>query len=420
MFKTARSTLIVLVSVLGIACGSDVPDRADTGPGTTDSGADADTSVLDASTADAPSSDTTDVASNIPDALADLGHGEDVPPDTSVEPVVQDVIVGQGNGTLSAYAFDAQTGALSLRDTDTSATQLSFVAFHPTRAILYAASQSTVRAYSYEENKLAYLAAASAKDGGTHVEVDQSGRYVFSASYGGHSLSMLPLDDDGLPGNSILDLGGSNDASFCRNAHQVRVHPSNRFVYIPCLGSNHIRMLAFDADGGTLTDLGAEAVPAGSGPRHMDFHPSAPYAYVINELASTVTIFSVNEDTGVLSALETVSALPQGVSEFSRSSDIHVSPDGRHVYAVHREPLNHIVIFEVQGAGLHKLGQVSGHGEHARSFAIDAGGNFLLLANRNTSDLVSFERNQATGALAKIASLDFPNGLMFVGFWSRP
>ncbi|MFU8805984.1 MAG: lactonase family protein [Bradymonadaceae bacterium] len=95
---------------------------------------------------------------------------------------------------------------------------------------------------------------------------------------------------------------------------------------------------------------------------------------------------------------------------------MHVSPDGRFVYAVNRQPLHNIAIFEVQGNTLDLLGHVSGNGEHARSFAIDAGGNFLLLANRHTENLVTYERDEASGNLTLVESRDFPDGLMFVGF----
>lgn len=352
-----------------------------------------------------------------PDTAVDAEQDVAVEPDMPVIPVTQDVITGESTGTIRTFLYNAETGELTPRFTEDSATTLDFIAFHPSADVIYAASGASVRAYRYEPDTgaITFLGAGTTANGATHLEVDHTGRYVFTASYGGHSLSMLRLNEDSTPQNSVLDLGGTADPSFCQNAHQVRVHPNNQFVYVPCLGSDHIRILSFDADAGTLTSKGAASVPANSGPRHMDFHPTLDRAYVINERSSTVSVFDVNPTSGELTLVETIDAVADGSG--SASSDIHVSPDGRHLYAINRQPLHHIATFDI-GQGLTLREPVSGGGQHARSFAIDALGNRLLVANRDSRNIVTFNRAM-DGTLTQSADFALDGPPWFVGFYSR-
>lgn len=352
-----------------------------------------------------------------PDMVSDAEQDLAVEPDMPMIPVIQDVITGESTGTIRAFSYNAETGELTPRFTEDSATTLDFIAFHPTADVIYAASGASVRSYRYEQDTgaITYLGAGTTANGATHLEVDHTGRYVFTASYGGHSLSMLRLNDDSTPQNSMLDLGGASDPAFCQNAHQVRIHPNNQFVYVPCLGSDHIRILSFDTNTGSLTDAGTANVPANSGPRHMDFHPTLNRAYVINERSSTVSVFDVNPTSGTLTLVETVNAVADASG--SASSDIHVSPDGRHLYAINRQPLHHIATFDI-GEGLTLKEPVSGGGQHARNFAIDAVGKRLLVANRDSRNIVSFDRAQ-DGTLTQSADFALDGPPWFVGFYSR-
>jgi len=148
----------------------------------------------------------------------------------------------------------------------------------------------------------------------------------------------------------------------------------------------------------------------------MGFHPTSALAYVINERSRTVTILEVLGSGALCPG--TVSAQPAGVMSGSASSDIHVSPDGRHVYAVNRQPTHQVAVFEVDGTTLNYIEVIDGSGEHARSFAIDATGKFLLLANRDGRNVVTFGR-QNNGRLTQQDVLDLAGALWFVGFRPR-
>jgi len=225
------------------------------------------------------------------------------------------------------------------------------------------------------------------------------------------------LNAKGIPMKPFFQRGGRENTTFCQKAHQVRVHPNNRFVYIPCLGSDYVQVLAFDASKGTLQLRQKAKNKSGAGPRHMDFHPSKSVAYVVNELDSTVNVFSIQANQGTLTLLQTITTLPKGTTSPSKSSDIHVSPDGRFVYAINREPLNNIAIFSVDTQGkLTSVGHISSGGIHSRSFVIDKHLPYMFVANAKSNNVVTFRVDKKTGKLTKLRTLSKLQALpYFVG-----
>ncbi|MCB9638393.1 MAG: beta-propeller fold lactonase family protein [Myxococcales bacterium] len=333
------------------------------------------------------------------------------------------VLMMQTNGTITSYTLNFQDGTLQQRATTQRSGNMTFLAFHPNQPLFYATNRDKTQAFSFDptNGKMAYLGEASNNPEGsqaTHLTVDPSGKYIFVASYGGNRVSMHPLNAQGIPQATTFSRGGNNNQNFCVRAHQARVHPKGRFVYVPCLGSDHILRLQLDATQGSVTVQTPTPTQAGSGPRHLDFHPTKDVLYVVHELNSTVAAFQINPQDGQLTALQTISTLPQGTTEPSRSSDIHVSSDGRFVYAVNREPLNQIAIFSVQPDGkLVAKGHISTAGNHARSFSIHPLAPWLFLANAKSQDLVTFQIN-ADGSLKQTNQISgLPSQPWFVGTW---
>lgn len=409
---------ILLISVFALACQGELDQterESDTGvDSTNDSGQKQE---------DMPGSDTP--SNNMGDdsgTSTDTGGNDDMGQiDMDTPPVPHQLVVAESSGTLSTFSFDEATGQATLLDSDASAGTISFAAFNPQRIDrVYTTSGASVRGYSRDaaNGELGFLSAGTMPDNGTHLEVDESGQVLITVSFGGDSISLLPLDANGEPQDAVQTLGGGGDPTFCDRAHQVRIAPANDFAYVPCLGSEYIQVLALDVDGQTLNSIQTAAVPNGSGPRHMDFHPTLPYVYVINEIASTISIFSRDENTGMLTAIDTVSNLPVGIVDGSASSDIHVSDDGQHLYAVNRQPRHEIAAYEInQDGSLTLIDHYDGMGEHSRSFELSAEGGYLFMGNRNSNNLVSFTRNVDTGALTFLnADTNFPGGPMFVGF----
>jgi 6-phosphogluconolactonase len=158
----------------------------------------------------------------------------------------------------------------------------------------------------------------------------------------------------------------------------------------------------------------------GAGPRHLAFHPSGHYVYVINELDSTMTVFAYDAERGGLKELQTISTLPQGFQGTSYCADVHVSPSGRFVYGSNRGH-DSIAIFGVDVATgkLSCVGHEPTLGRTPRNFAIDPSGTFLLAANQDTDTIVTFRMDQQTGRLTptgQVASVSMPVCILLVPF----
>src|SRR5690606_34388870 len=185
--------------------------------------------------------------------------------------------------------------------------------------------------------------------------------------------------------------------------HSVVMDPKNEFLIASNLGTDKIGVYKFDPlkKSNPLTPADPEFVSLdpGSGPRHFAFHPNGKYAYSVRELDAHVTAFTY--EGGKLTPIQTITMLPDNFEGKIGAADIHVSPDGKFVYASNRLDLNEIVIYAVdQATGrLTFVGRQSSMGNHPRNFAIDPTGNFLLVANQNTDDIYVFKRDKTTGLL---------------------
>lgn len=313
-------------------------------------------------------------------------------PPSAGPPTAQRLFVATLDGTVHALPLEAgiPSGPAVKIELDD---RLRFLALHPERSVVYALGDARLHALAWDSSAGTWTLLGAAEVGvrGTHVEVDPTGRCAIVASYGEHAVTLLSLTDEGLPEEPTVTLGGGDEDTF-RNAHQVRVHPMTRAVHVPCLGSDHVATLSLDAAAGQMALVGTAPTPAGAGPRHMDYHPTLPLAFALNELESSVTTFAVDPEDGALTARGTVTTLPAGHGEgASRSSDVHVSPDGAFLFAVNREPLNDIVTFAIErDGGLRALGRVSTGGDHARTFAVDPSGERLWVANTRSRELTTF------------------------------
>jgi 6-phosphogluconolactonase len=187
------------------------------------------------------------------------------------------------------------------------------------------------------------------------------------------------------------------------HAHCIVLDPTNRFAYTCDLGTDKIMVFRFDARRGKLspTEKPWVAVKPGAGPRHITFHPSGKYAYLMNEMHVTVSAFTVDRITGNLVEVQTLPTLPRELTAEDSGADIHLSPDGRFLYCSNRGH-DSIAAFKVD-ARSGKLTLVAHEhtgGKTPRNFTIDPTGAFLLVANQNTDTIVSFRRDAKTGLLS--------------------
>jgi 6-phosphogluconolactonase len=216
---------------------------------------------------------------------------------------------------------------------------------------------------------------------------------------------VLPVKTDGSVGAPVTTIQHEGSGVNKERQSQPHVHCTvlsndNKFLFVPDLGIDKVMIYAFDVATGKLTPAKQPFAKSldGSGPRHFIFHPNNKYAYLIEELSGTVETFQYNN--GSLKNIQRISTMPAGDTSFAGSADIHISPDGKFLYASNRSNSNTIAIYKVgQDGKLALVGHQSTLGKTPRNFNFDPTGNFLLVANQGTDDIVIFKRNKTTGLL---------------------
>ncbi len=314
--------------------------------------------------------------------------------------------------------MDPQSGALTEPQLAAETKNPSFLAFGKDRRFLYAVSEVTdgatpgggVASFSIDRKsgKLTPLnVQPSGGKGPCYVSVDKTGRNVLAANYSSGSVACLPIADDGslqAPSATVQHAGGGPDAKRQTgpHAHFIDVDAGNRFAFACDLGLDKVLIYRLDAQKGTLqaNDPAFAAVPPGSGPRHLAWHPDGTLAFVINELGSTVTAFRYDAQRGALSALQSVSTLPADFQGKNYCAEIVVHPSGKFLYGSNRGH-NSIAVFAIDGESgkLTPLSRTSTQGDWPRNFALDPSGRFLIAANQKSNDLAVFAVDQKSGAL---------------------
>ncbi len=330
------------------------------------------------------------------------------------------VYVGTYTGKASKGIYrsrlDLATGALSQPELVAETANPTYLAIHPNQKFLYAINETgsgakagTVSAFAIDAKTGGLTALNQQTAGGSgpcHLIVDKAGKNVLLANYGGGSIESVALKADGSLGEPVTFIqhtGASVDKSrqMEPHAHCIMLDPANHFALACDLGLDQVLVYKFDAAKGTLApnDPPAGLVKAGAGPRHLSFHPSGKFAYVINEINSTLTVFSYDATHGVLTEIETQPTLTAPMAGNS-TAEIEVHPSGKFVYGSNRGH-DSIVVFAIdQATGkLKYVEHQPTQGKVPRNFAIDPTGAFLLAANQSSDTVVVFRIDQRTGRL---------------------
>ena len=324
--------------------------------------------------------------------------------------------MGRKSEGIYVYRMDPETGRLTFDSVATNVVRPSFLALHPTSRYLYAvneiADQSggvTAFAIDPRSGRLTFLNQQPSQGAAScHLTVDSTGRFVMTASFGSGNLALLPIAADGrlLPATQVIQHLGAHEtpeSHTAARAHMITQDPSHRFVLVPDLGLDQLFIYQFDAATGTLRPHIPPhvSVQAGAGPRHLDFHPSGRYAYLINELDATINVYAYEPTAGHFDILQTVSTLPEGYDGQRWCADIHVAPSGRFMYGSNRGH-DSLVVFAID----HDTGRLTlvGHtptgGKTPRNFGLDPRGRFLIVANQDSDNLVVFAIDPETGQLS--------------------
>lgn len=326
---------------------------------------------------------------------------------------------GESKG-IYVCRMDPGTGRLEATGQTAMAKNPSFLAIHPNKRFLYAVSEidaaggkptGGVSAFSIDPASGGLTLINERASGGKHpchVSVDATGRAVLVANYSDGTVAMLPIAKDGRLGEAscvVQHEGSSVNPSRQQGprAHSITPDPGNRFAMAADLGIDKVMIYRLDLSGGKLiaNDPPWAKVKPGAGPRHFAFHPSAKFAYLINELDSTMIAFSYNASKGALTEIQTISTLPEGWEGTNYCADVHVHPSGKYVYGSNRGHDSIVVCAIDAGSGkLKVLGYESTRGKMPRNFAIDPSGGFLLAANQDSGNIVTLRIDPGSGLLS--------------------
>ncbi len=242
-----------------------------------------------------------------------------------------------------------------------------------------------------------------------HVSVDSNNRYAFSANYHKGSVeSYLINQEDGSvqPAASIINHEGSgpDPRQEKPHTHYAGVTPNENYLAVVELGIDALITYAVNSDG-TLSKANLLPLKAGSGPRHLVFHPNRKFAYIMTEFSSEVIVLTYHEENGHFTEKQYISTLPADFSENNQGSAIHISSDGRFVYAGNRGH-NSIAVFsvDVETGELSFLEHTSTEGDWPRDFMLDPTEKFIVASNQESSNLVLYSRDENTGKLTLIQS----------------
>ena len=330
------------------------------------------------------------------------------------------VYVGSYTGPKSKGIYvmrlDPESGALSAPEVAAELPSPSFLTIHPSQKLLYAVSEvngkggGVVSAYSIATNTGKLNLLNQQPSGGAaacFIGLDPAGKTALVANYGGGSVESLPIGDDGKlgpPGTFIQHVGKSIDPGRQQgpHGHSINSDPAGHFAFAADLGLDQILSYKLDAAKGTLTpnDPPFTSIKPGSGPRHLVFHPSGKFVYVISEMACTITAFNYDADKGTLAEMQVVSTLPVGFKGSANCAEVQVHPSGKFLYGSNRaaDTLAIFTIDEKTGM-LTPAGHQSTGGKTPRNFRIDPSGKWLLAANQDSDSIVEFRIDRNFGTL---------------------
>lgn len=319
-------------------------------------------------------------------------------------------------GGVGIYLSDcnAVTGALSAPMPAAETENPSFLAMHPGGKYLYAvnendAGQVSSFAIDAGSGNLKFLnREATAGSAPCHISIDPTGRCALVANYGSGNVAAFGIGADGRlrPASSIQQHWGHGPDKARQegpHAHCISLDPGGRFAFSCDLGLDQVLVYQLDVGAASLraNTPPFASVPPGEGPRHIAFHSTLPFAYVITEMGNTICSFQYNASVGTLTPIQCISSLPVDFGGKSHGAEVAIAPNGRFLYASNRGD-DSMVVFAIdpQSGQLTFLSRHPCGGKNPRHFTLDPTGQFLLVANQDTNNIVPFKIDPASGSLA--------------------
>jgi 6-phosphogluconolactonase len=338
---------------------------------------------------------------------------------------------GKSEG-IYVYKFNVQTGEFIAESIAKGLKNPSFLVVSPDEKYVYSAGEidknGAIYSFSFDKKTGTLTQLSTQSSNGNypcHVDIDKTGKWVIAGNYGAGNLTVLPVEANGglgKPTQTIQHEGKGTNPSRQESphVHSINIAPNNVDVFVPDLGIDKIMSYSLDAKTGKLIagNPAFTKVQDGSGPRHFTIHPNGKTAYVIHEMTGEVSAFEYKK--GSLTAIQTISTKPVNHTGDFNSADIHISPDGKFLYASNRVH-DSLVIYSIdpKTGKLTYVAHQSVMGKKPRNFMIDPTGNFVLVANQDSDNITIFKRDVKTGLLTftnKSISVPNPVCLKMVSF----
>jgi 6-phosphogluconolactonase len=304
---------------------------------------------------------------------------------------------------ISVLALDRASGALTSIETVAVGGAVMPMALSPDKRILYAALRSQpyrVASFAIDpaSGRLNKLGEAALADSMANIDVDRTGRWLFAASYGGNKITVNAIDKDGLVG-AVQQVIPTKP-----NAHAIHADASNSHVFATSLGGDNISSWRFDPTTGLLSPNDPPLISTApqSGARHFVWDALQRRMYVLCELDGSLYVFDYDAALGRLQEVQRTSALPPGFSGKPWAADLHLAPDGRHLYASERTSST-ISVFEVDAAsGMLKTVSLASTEKTPRGFALDPQGRYLVASGQDSNAIAVYAIDPSSGGLTAL------------------
>ncbi|MCD9855851.1 lactonase family protein [Epilithonimonas sp. JDS] len=324
----------------------------------------------------------------------------------------------KGSEAVYVYELDTESGKLTKVASSSDVINPGYITVSNDGKYVYASSDAkmpsgTVSAFAFDADKKSLTFLNQQKTGGenpVYVNVDNSGKWLINATYNIPTISVFPILENGKIDSiaqhfTFTEGSGVNPKRQDKaHTHSVVFSPDYKTLLVADLGADKILQYPFDTNQKQpLIDSQSTFINTkpGSGPRHITFSKDGKLAYSIEELAGMISVYDFSENK--LKEIQRIATHPDKIKEGFESSDVHISPDGKFLYASNRGKENNIAIFNIKEDGtLESIGYQSVKGKHPRTFAIDETGKFIIVTNVNSNSVTVFKRNLETGMLKKV------------------
>ncbi len=316
---------------------------------------------------------------------------------------------------IAVYRFYAENGRMAYLSQIDGVENPSYLALSKNNNFIYAVNEVTkgeVSSFSFEPKtgKMALINKQSSEGADPcYIAVDKGQKNIFVANYSSGTVAVLPLNKDGSIGKATQTFhdnghGPNKDRQEAAHAHMAILTPDEKYVLYNDLGTDKVNILRYhpSSKDKPLTPAATPftTVTPGDGPRHLEFSIDHKHAYLVTEMGSNVIVFDY--DNGTLKQKQAITLLAEGFKGKTAGAAIHISPDGRFLYASNRLETNEIIVYAVnQETGeLTFVQRQPSLGKNPRDFAIDPTGKFMVVANQNSDSIFVFRIDSATGKLS--------------------